>query len=101
MKKKDENIWKKLEKGFGGGSKFRVLLHFILNPNKIHTKYALVKSTGLRAPSVNSQLNVLIQLGWIVEYAFTPKTYRINLDDDIVKEAYSFIYKIKSIRKSF
>jgi len=42
MKAKDRSVWKQLELGFGGGSKFRVLLHLALNPKEAFTKYALV-----------------------------------------------------------
>ncbi|MEM1586716.1 MAG: hypothetical protein QXX99_00455 [Candidatus Bathyarchaeia archaeon] len=43
-------ILEELELGFGGGKKFRVLVHLALNPDKAFTKYALAKATGLRTP---------------------------------------------------
>ncbi len=85
MKAKDRSVWKQLELGFGGGSKFRVLLHLALNPKEAFTKYALVKATGLRTPSVESQLKTLVELGWAKEYSFTPKTYQVNAESEIVK----------------
>jgi hypothetical protein len=49
------NIWKELE--LGSGAKFRILLSMVLNPKRRFTKYLLVKSTGLRTPEVDKQLN--------------------------------------------
>jgi hypothetical protein len=97
MKTKDQSIWEELELGFGGGSKFRVLLHLILNPKKAFTKYALVKATGLRTTSVNSQLKTLLELNWVKEYSFTPRTYQINLENEVVNHVLEFFQKIKHI----
>ena len=98
MKSKQLTIWDELELGFGGGSKFRILLQMLLNPNETFTKYALVRATGMQTPSVESQLKVLLKIGWIKEYAFTPKTYQINLANDVVKEISEVFQKIRVIR---
>jgi len=99
MKTREQNIWRELELGFGGGSKFRVLLHLILNPKETFTKYALVKATGLRTPSVESHLKTLLELNWIKEYSFTPKTYQINLENEVVKYILEFFQKAKYIKR--
>ncbi len=98
MKHKQLTIWDELELGFGGGSKFRVLLQMLLNPNETFTKYALVKGTGMRTPSVESQLKVLLKLGWVKEYAFTPKTYQINLENKVVQQISEVFEKMKYIK---
>ena len=95
MKYKKGSIWEEIEKGFGSGSKFRVLLHLVLNSKKAYTKYALVKATGIRTPSVHNQLNILYDLDWIKEYNFTPKTYQINLDNKVVINIIDFFQKLK------
>jgi len=100
MKDTQRSIWEKLEKGFGGGSKFRILLQMALNPNEAFTKYALVKATGIRTPSVESQLRVLIKIGWIKEYGYTPKTYQINLENEVVKQITELFQKIKLVKGS-
>ena len=100
MKNKQRTIWDELEQGFGGGSKFRVLLHLLLNPNETFTKYALVKATGMRTPSVESQLKVLLKLGWVKEYTFTPKTYQINLENKVVYQISEVFEKIKYIKSA-
>ena len=94
---KKRNLWRELEEGFGGGSKFRILLHLALHPNETHTKYGLVKATGVRTPSVGDQLKTLLEMGWIKEYPLTPKTYQINMDHEIVKCFLEFLEKIKRI----
>jgi len=95
MKTSERSIWQELELGFGGGSKFRVLLHLTLNPKETFTKYALVKATGLRTPSVESQLKTLLELNWVKEYPFTPKTYQINPENEAVKHITEFLQKAK------
>jgi len=98
MKVKEEKIWKDLEAGFGGGSGFRILLHLALNSNEAFTKYALVKATGLRTPSVDAQLKTLVKLNWVKEYPFTPKTYRINMENEVAKSIIEFFQRIKLMR---
>jgi len=95
MRNKKRNLWKELEDGFGGGSKFRILLHLALHPDKAHTKYALVKATGVRTPSVGEQLKTLVEIGWVKEYPFMPKTYQINMDNEIVECFLRFLEKIR------
>ncbi len=89
------NIWKELEAGFGGGTKFRVLIHLILNPDQAFTKYTLTKGTGLRMTSVNDYLKTLREIGWVIEYDFAPKTYQINLNNEIVKQIKTFLDEVK------
>jgi len=98
MKAKEQRIWGELERGLGGGSKFRVFLHLALYPKEAFTKYALVKATGLRTPSVEVQLEVLLELGWVKEYSFTPKTYQIDLENEIVKSLLEFIKGLRYIK---
>ncbi|MBS7615028.1 hypothetical protein KEJ18_04780 [Candidatus Bathyarchaeota archaeon] len=100
MKDPQRTIWEELEKGFGSGTKFRILLQMALNPNETFTKYALVKATGIRTPSVESQLKVLVKIGWIKEYSFTPKTYQINLENEVVKQIVELFQKIKLTKGS-
>jgi len=98
MKNEERNIWEELELGLGGGSKFRVLLHLVLNPREAFTKYALVKATGLRTPSVENQLGILLEMNWVKEYPFTPKTYQINLENEVVKQILELFQKIRYTR---
>jgi len=98
MKGKPRTVWEELELALGGGGKFRVLLHLILNPKEAFTKYALVKATGLRTPSVESQLQALLKLGWIKEYNFTPKTYQINLENEVATHISEAFQKIRYLK---
>ncbi|RLI13033.1 hypothetical protein DRO35_01425 [Candidatus Bathyarchaeota archaeon] len=95
---KRRNIWRELEVGFGGGSKFRILLHLALHHKEAHTKYSLVRATGLRTPTVGEYLRTLVKLGWVKEYPFTPRTYQINIDHIVVKCFIDFLEKIKNIK---
>ena len=97
MKTKERSIWKELELGFGGGTKFRVLRHLMLNSKEAYTKYALVKATGLRTPSVESQLKALVELDWVREYPFLPKTYQINIENEVVRNIHGLFQKLKTL----
>ena len=88
-------IWEELELGLGGGKKFRVLVHLLLNPDKAFTKYALTKATGLRTPSIERRLKTLVDLGWVRENKFKPRTYQINLENEIVKLLLDFFQKLR------
>jgi predicted transcriptional regulator len=100
MRAKERTVWENLELGLGCGRGFRVLLHLILNPNKAFTKYSLAKATGLRTPSVDRRLKTLVDLGWIKENQFKPKTYQINLENEIVRDLMDFLHKIRGAKIS-
>ncbi len=92
------SIWEELELGLGGGKKFRVLVHLIMNPEKAFTKYALAKATGLRTPSIERRLKTLVDLGWVKEFKFKPKTYQINLENETVKALLEFFRELRVCR---
>lgn len=100
MRVKKRTVWDDLELGLGCGKGFRVLLHLILNPNKAFTKYSLAKLTGLRTPSVDRRLKTLVDLGWVKENMFKPKTYEINLENEIVRELMDFLHKMRRAKIS-
>lgn len=92
---KERSLWEEIEVGLGGGRKFRVLAYLILNPDKAFTKYSLAKATGLRTPSIERRLKVLIELGWVKENEFKPKTYQINSGNKVVKLLMEFFQKLR------
>jgi hypothetical protein len=92
---KEKNIWKELEVGFGGSSKFRIILHLVLNHDEVFTKYAIVKSTGLKTRVVEKHLKKLIELRWVKKYPFTPPTYQANMENKVVKQFHSFLSSVK------
>jgi len=98
MSKKDLPVWDELELGLGGGSKFRILRELLSKPNEAFTKYALVKATGLRTPSVDGQLKALTKIGWVKEYAFTPRTYQANLENVVVQQLFDAFQKIRHVK---
>ncbi|MBS7624444.1 helix-turn-helix domain-containing protein [Candidatus Bathyarchaeota archaeon] len=95
VEKKIENIWEELELGLGGGKRLKILIHLALNPDKAFTKYALAKYTGLRTPSVDRRLRTLVELGWVKENEFKPKTYQINLENETVKAFLDFLSTLR------
>lgn len=95
---KDKKVWKELEAGLGSGSRFRVLVYLVMNPKQTFTKYALVKATGLRSPAVAKQLKTLLDLGWIRKYDYSPITYQINLEKEVVRLIYEFFSELRLVR---
>lgn len=97
MKKKSakRSVWEELELGLGGGKKIMVLIHLALNPEKAFTKYAIAKATGLRTPSIDRRLKTLVEIGWVKENQYKPKTYQINLENETVRALIEFINKVR------
>lgn len=99
MKEKEtkrRSLLEELELGLGGGKKFRVLVHLALNPDRAFTKYALAKVTGLRTPSIDRRLKTLVEIGWVKENQYMPKTYQINLENETVKILMEFFQKMRT-----
>jgi hypothetical protein len=64
-------------------------------PNQVFTKYGLEKSTGLKAVDVRSDLKSLIEIGWVKEHQYDPKTYEVNMENPAVKNLHSFFKSVK------
>jgi len=69
----------------------------VLNQEEAFTKYALVKATGLRTPSVDSHLKALVELGWVKEHPFAPRTYQINLENKVVKQISELFQRLRYV----
>jgi len=99
MRSEDRRLWRELELGFGGGTKFRVTRHLIQNHKEAFTKYGLVKATGLKTDVVESQLETLLKINWVRQYPFTPATYQINLENEVVKQVLDLFQKLRYVRR--
>lgn len=94
-RKKQLNTWKEAEKALSSIGKLKILRLMLENPNEAFTKYRLEKSTGLKPVDVRTNLKVLIELEWITEYSYRPKTYKINLENRVVHSFSKFYQDIK------
>jgi Fic family protein len=92
--KRPRNMWDNVEAGLGSVGRIRILRETIRRPNQFFTKYALEKATGLKPVNVRNDLKLLVDLGWVKEFACDPKTYRINMENDAVKIIAEFFHKI-------
>ena len=96
MKSTDSRArWKEIERGLGSVGRLRMLRSMVENPNRYFTKYALERETGLKPTDVRSNLEILTELGWVKEYDYDPKTYKINMENEIVKLIADLFQKIK------
>jgi len=95
MSRERRDVWKDLQTGLGCGNKFRIIKHMLLNPEEAFTKYSLTKATGLKTRNVEDQLKVLVELGWVKKHPYTPTTYQVNLEDELVKHLIELFQKVE------
>jgi len=87
--------WKEVEIGLGSIGRLRILREMIEKSDEYFTKYTLEKKTGLKPVDVRSNLKILLDLNWVKEYAYDPKTYKIDMDNEVVRLIAEFFRKIK------
>ncbi|MFQ6065395.1 MAG: hypothetical protein ACE5L6_07965 [Candidatus Bathyarchaeia archaeon] len=92
------DVWKQIEAGLGSVGKIRIMRIMFEKPNQVFTKYGLEKDTGLKPVDVRSDLKTLIEIGWVKEHQYDPKTYEVNMENPVVKHLYDFFKRIRHIR---
>jgi len=81
--------------GLGSVGRLRILREMIEKPNEYFTRYMLERKTGLKPVDVRSNLKILIDLSWVKEYAYDPKTYKVNMENEAVRFIAEFFRKIR------
>ena len=89
------NIWDEVEQGLGSVGKLKILRVMLQNPNKAFTKYGLEKATKLKPVDVRTHLKTLVNLGWVTEYPYQPKTYKVTLENEILCHLSEFLRRVK------
>lgn len=87
--------WKEIETGLGTVGRLRILREMIGRPNEYFTKYMLERKTGLKPVDVRSNLKTLTDLNWVKEYAYDPKTYKVNMENEAVRLIADLFRKMK------
>ncbi|MEM1582550.1 MAG: hypothetical protein QXK89_08595 [Candidatus Bathyarchaeia archaeon] len=96
MKPKEPIIrWEDVETGLGSVGRLRILKKMIEKPNEYFSKYALERATGLKPIDVRRDIEVLLNLGWIKEYGYDPKRYKINFENEVVKVIAEFMRRFR------
>jgi len=95
---KRRDIWEEVEQGLGSIGKLKILRVMLQKPDEAFTKYGLERATGLKPVDVRTNLKSLIKLGWVKEYPYQPRTYKINLENEIVQHLSEFFRQIKYLR---
>ncbi|NIN53561.1 MAG: hypothetical protein GTN80_10660 [Nitrososphaeria archaeon] len=95
--KNREEIRERIEKGIGSRGRLRILGELAKDTEKYFTKYSLERLTGLKPVHVRAGLKVLVELGWVEEYIYRPRKYRINLEDEDVDHIIRFLKVIRYI----
>jgi Fic family protein len=86
-----------IENTLGSITKLKMLRVLSKNKNEYFTKYALEKMTGLKPMSVRSNLKDLTEIRWVIESPYKPTKYKINQENQTVKDLIDFFKKIKYI----
>jgi len=92
---KQRNIWEEIEQGMGSVGRLKILRVMLQKPKEAFTKYGLEKATGLKPVDVRTDLKTLIKLGWVKEHPYQPRTYKIDLENEIVQHLLEFFRQIK------
>ena len=86
--------WKDIETGLGSVGRMRILREMIERPDDSFTKYMLERRTGLKPVDVRNNLRVLVELDWVREYPYDPKTYKVNMENEAVRLIAEFFRKV-------
>ncbi|MDH5688196.1 MAG: hypothetical protein OEZ48_10100 [Candidatus Bathyarchaeota archaeon] len=86
--------WEEIEKGLGSVGRIRMLREMIERSDEFFTKYALERRTGLKPVDVRSNLEVLLELGWVKEYRYDPRTYKVNAESEAIRLIAEFFHRI-------
>lgn len=87
--------WKGIENGLGSVGRIRILRKMIESSDEFFTKYALERKTGLKPVDVRNNLKVLVELGWVKEHLYDPRTYKVNMENEAVRLLAEFFRKVK------
>jgi len=88
--------WQEIETGLGSIGRLKILREMIEDPNQYFTKYSLERKTGLKPVDVRKNLKILTDLNWVREYAYDPRTYKVNMENEAVRLIAEFFRKIRS-----
>ncbi|MBS7635248.1 MarR family transcriptional regulator [Candidatus Bathyarchaeota archaeon] len=87
-------VWDDVEAGLGSPGRIRILRVLLRKPGERFTRYALERLTGLKPVDVRRNLSVLVSLGWVRENPYDPRTYEVNMDNDVVKIIAEFFRRL-------
>lgn len=90
----DASIGARLEKGLGSRGRLRLLGILARHPSEFYTRYALEKLSGVRSTWLRADLAVLMELGWIREFATQPRKYQLNQQSPNVVHIVEFFRKV-------
>jgi Fic family protein len=92
---KQRDVWEEIEQRLGSVGRLKILRVMLEKPNDAFTKYALEKATKLKPVDARTNIGVLVEIGWVKEYPYQPTTYKINLDNELVKHISRFFQEIR------
>lgn len=94
------DVWDEVEAGLGSVGKIRILRVMFEKPNQVFTKYGLQRNAWLKPVNVRSDLKTLVEIGWVKEHQYDPKTYELNMENPVVKHLHDFFKQISTLGSS-
>ena len=93
-----KDISELVERGLGSPGKLKILKLLLGNPTHLFTRYEIGKKIPLRPVDIRTNLNILVDLGWVKKLTIQPRKYSINLEDAVVTELRKFFKSIRYCR---
>ncbi len=90
---------REIEAGLGSLGRLKIL-GALAGGKEFLTKYALERDTGLKPVDVRSNLKVLVEIGWVEEYRYQPRKYRLNLENPNVAHLVHFLNETRYIARA-
>ncbi|MEM2849209.1 MAG: hypothetical protein QXI36_02920 [Candidatus Bathyarchaeia archaeon] len=90
-------ITEEVERALGNPVKLRILRALAMSSSQALTKYELERKTYAKPTSLRRNLNELIALGWVEELPYTPRRYRLNLNNDTLRSLLKFFKDVHYI----
>jgi len=93
MNAKKRSVTEIVEAGLGSVGRIKIL-QLLAREREGLTRYAIEQRTNLKWDNIVDNLKVLVELGWVEELKINPLKYKINLDNDIVKNLVEFFQEV-------
>jgi hypothetical protein len=90
---KHRDTWGEVKQALGSVGRLKIFRVLLEKPDKAFTRYALEKSTKLEPVDVRANVKTIAEVGRVIEYPYQPETYKINLENKLVRDFSMFTAK--------
>ncbi len=83
---KNEEYSPIVEIGLGSVAKLKILRLMLKRREHAFSFYELEQKVSVNSVSIRAHIADLKEVGWVEELPYTPRKYRVNLGNDVVKQ---------------